>query len=143
MATNAFISNFKLERINKTVSPWTYHELEEITGAPTVGESLQLEDVTHLQSTAREYIGGLADGDEITAECNRVIASPSVQDYFIANQGQTESFRATCLNRRVSPNTSKVYTFDAVLNRWSEAPSVGTASKINFTMKITGGVTSA
>ncbi|MFW0776206.1 MAG: hypothetical protein ACN2B6_00610 [Rickettsiales bacterium] len=140
MATNAYMSNLKMELVDTTVSPNTYEEIEEITGGVTVGESTPLVDVSHFQSEAREFIGGLPEGDEFSAECNDVIASPSVQQKIKALKGQTRRFRITLTNTRVSPNTTRVYLQDLVILGWQQSPSVGEANKFTLNFKISGGV---
>jgi hypothetical protein len=141
MTTNAYLSNIKVELADTTVSPITYSELEEVVSGVTVGETAPLVDVTHFQSTSREYISGLADGDEFSLECNAVTTSPAIQQQFIALKGETKTLRVTATNTRVSPNVAKYYTFSAVFLGWSLVPNVGEGDKLNFTFKITGGIT--
>lgn len=140
MTTNAYLSNIKVELYNDD-SPETFSELEEVTGGVTVGETAPLVDVTHMQSTSREYISGLADGDEFSIECNATMASPSVQQRFIALKGLTKTLRVTATNTSVSPNTQRTYRFSAVFLGWGLTPAVGEADKLNFTFKISGGIT--
>lgn len=143
MTTNAYLSNIKVELVG-TASPITYTELPEVMGGVQIGETLPLVDVTHLQSTSREYIGGLADGDEFSLECNRILnASPDIQALFISLKGQTRTLRVTATNTRVSPNTTAVYTFSAVFLGWTSNPAVGEQDKITYNFKISGGVTIA
>ena len=142
MTTNAYLSNIKVDLVG-TASPITYSELEEVTSGVQVGETAPLIDVSHLQSTSREYIAGLEDGDEFSVECNAVMTSPAVQQTFIALKGQTRSLRITATSTRVSPNVSKTYTFSAVFLGWGLTPAVGEADKLTFNFKITGGVTRA
>lgn len=143
MATNAYISNIKVELQDTTTSPISYDELEEVVSGVTVGETAPLVDVTHFQSTSREYISGLADGDEFSLECNAVTASPAVQQAFIALKGETRTLRITATNTRVSPNVAKTYTFSAVFLGWSLTPNVGEADRLTFNFKISGGITRA
>jgi len=142
MTTNAYLSNIKVELVG-TDSPITYSELEEVMGGVQVGESAPLVDVTHLQSTSREYISGLADGDEFSLECNMSPNSPSIQQQFIALKGSTRSLRVTSTDLSTSPNTSRTYTFSSVFLGWSLQPAVGEQDKITFNFKISGGITRA
>lgn len=142
MTTNAFLSNETIE-INtsaSTVSPETFVTIPEATDISGFGESTPLVDVTHYGSTSREYIGGLADGDEFSITCNRVHNSPNYQESLIALKGLTRTMRITETDTSVSPNTTTVYTFDVVILGWSKAPPVGENPKINFNFKVTGGV---
>lgn len=142
MTTNAFLSNITIELNTSaaSVSPETFVTVPEVNDFPGFGESTPLEDVTHFQSTSREYIGGLADGDEFTMSCNRVHNSPNYQDTLIGLKGLTRKMRVTETNTSVSPNTSTVFTFDVVILGWSLAPGVGGKQGINFNFKVTGGV---
>lgn len=143
MSTNAFLSNLLIEmNLNaSTVSPEVFITVPEPNDFPNFGESTPLEDVTHFQSTSREYIGGLADGDEFTLSCNRVHSSPNYHDSIIALKGLTRTMRITETDTSVSPNTTRVYRCDVVVLGWSIAPGVGAKESINFNFKITGGVT--
>lgn len=144
MTTNAYLSNIKVELVTTTVSPNTYTELPEVMGGVQIGETAPLVDVSHLQSTSREYIAGLSDGDEFSLECNRVInASPDIQGLFISLKEQTRTLRVTATNTRVSPNITKTYTFSAVFLGYSLNPAVGEQDKITYSFKISGGVTIA
>lgn len=143
MTTNAYLSFLKVELVDTTVSPNTFSELEEVTGGVTVGETNPLVDTSHFQSTSREYIAGLADGDEFSAECNAVTTSPAIQQQFIALKGETRTLRVTVTNTRVSPNVSRTYTFSAVFLGWQLAPAVGEQDKLNFNFKISGGIARA
>jgi len=142
MTTNAYLSNLKLELVS-TTSPETFSQLEEITGGMQIGATAPLLDVSHFQSTSREYIAGLEEGDEFSLECNAVMTSPAVQQTFIALKGQTRTLLVTATSTRVSPNISKTYRFSAVFLGWGLTPNVGEADKLTFSFKISGGVTRA
>lgn len=142
MTTNAYLSYLTVE-LQNTGSPITYSALEEVKSGVAVGETAPLVDVSHFTSTSREYIAGLADGDEFSLECNAVTTSPAVQQTFIALKGETRTLRITTTNTRVSPNVSKTYTFSAVFLGWSITPAVGEADAITFNFKISGGITRA
>ena len=140
--TDAYLSNIKVELVSLT-SPETFSELEEVTSGVQVGETAPLVDVSHFQSTSREYIAGLEDGDEFSLECNANMNSPSVQQQFIALKGQTRSLLVTATSTRVSPNVTRTYRFSAVFLGWGLTPNVGEADKMTFSFKISGGVTRA
>ena len=89
MATNAFLGGITFARLDSGVSPNVYRSIEEINDLPTLGETTPLVRATHFDSTSEEYIGGLADGDEFSLQCNRVHISPSQQDWLIGQKGKT------------------------------------------------------
>ncbi len=142
MSTNSFLSRLLIQiNLNQaSVSPEVFVEIPEVNDFPSFGESTPLEDVTHFQSTSREYIGGLADGDEFSMTCNRVHRSPDIQGSLIALKGLTRTLKVTERDASVSPNTTKVYRANVVILGWSLAPGVGTKQSITFNFKITGGV---
>lgn len=139
--TDAILSNILVERQDATTSPVSYDALEEVTDLSGVGETAPLVRATHFQSDSEEYIAGLADGDEISISCNRVHTSPSTQDQLVADKGSTITVRITDTDTSVSPNTTEVYTFQAVVLGWNITPQLGDVNKINYTLKISGGVT--
>lgn len=143
MTTNAYLSFLTVELQDATTSPISYSALEEVKSGVAVGETAPLVDVSHFQSTSREYIAGLSDGDEFSLECNAVTSSPAVQQQFIALKGETKTLRVTVTNTRVSPNVSRTYTFSAVFLGWSLTPAVGEADTLTFNFKISGGITRA
>lgn len=138
--SDEYLSNIKIQ-LQTSASPEAYSNLENPEDGVTVGESTPLLRVTNLSDTSERYIGGLADGDEFSVTCNRLRASPSVQDQLIAAKGLTKSFRVVSTDRSVSPHDVEHFIFDAVVLGWSLQPGIGEAAKIVFNFKISGGVT--
>ena len=147
MATNAILSNVLVEIFTtpqaSLPSPNVVNTIPEVTGISGLGETAPLVRATHFQSTAEEYIGGLTDGDEISLECNSVHQSPDVLKIVKGYKSLTKYMRITEKDTAVSPNTTRVYTFDAVVLGWTLSPALADAGKVNFTFKISGGVTEA
>lgn len=107
--------------------------LEPVSISP-VGESTNLIDATNLSSTAREYIGGLKDGSEVTIQCNYVQNDPG-QEYVRDQLEQTETFQLTLSNGDTAD-------FDAVVLAHNVGPfGVEDKTMVEFRIKITGGVT--
>ena len=142
MTTNAFKPSVTIQvNLNaSTVSPQNFVTIPEGTEV-SFGETTPLLDATHYQSTSREYIGGLADGEEFSCTCNRVHSSPNYQATLIGLKGLTRTMKVTITDTSVSPNTSVIYMFDTVILGWNEAPPVGEIDKITFNFKISGGIT--
>lgn len=145
MTTNAMRSDITIELnlLDADVSPEQYVTLPEGSELTGFGEVTPLLDVTHYQSTSREYIGGLADGNEFTVTCNRTHDSPNYQDAVIALKGLTRGMRVTETDSSESPNTTRTYTFEVVVLGWNITPPVGDKVSISFDFKITGGITVA
>jgi Lambda phage tail tube protein, TTP len=137
--TSATISYFKWY-IGTTASPQVLTAIEEVYSVSNVGHTNQLVDVTNFDSPAgtKEYIAGLAEGDEVTVECNYVPGA-TMQTVAMASvdSGLTKKFKLTYTNS--SPNRS--WSGTAVCMGYSVAPSPTERNSIRFTFKITGAVT--
>lgn len=138
--TSAFIGGLTFQR-GSGASPQVYSTVVEVTSLGGFGKTNPLVDVTSHDSTAREYIAGLADGSELSVEGNRVHSSPSVQDALIADvdAGTTRNFKITLTDG----TTAIVYTFDAVCLSWTITPSFDDKATIAYALKITGAITVA
>jgi hypothetical protein len=67
--SNAFLNGVTISRSADT-SPLSFDSIPEVVSLSGLGKTNPLVDVTSFDSAAREYIAGLADGTEITMECN-------------------------------------------------------------------------
>lgn len=143
MSTNALLTNVLIEVLDTSTSPNAYDAVEEVTSLSGLGETTPQVRATHFQSTSEEYIGGLADGEEFNLECNRIHTGGSAQAKLVSYKGLTKSFRVTETDTSVSPNTTVIYTFDALVQGWTNNPSLGDIQKISFSGKISGGITVA
>lgn len=145
MTTNAFLSNVLIEvNLNDaTVSPENFVSIPEVSDVSGIGESKPTVDVTHYASSAREYIPGLAEGNEVTVTCNRVHASPDVQSQIIdlCKNGYNRNVRVTITDESVSPNTTRIYTFNAAWLSWDTTPPVGDKVMLTLGFKISDAVT--
>lgn len=122
-------------------SPEVYSTIQETKSLSGLGKTNPLIDVTSFDSTAREYIAGLADGSEISVECVRTHASPNIQDALIAiiDSKTTRNFKLTLTDS----TTPVIYTFAGVPLSWVITPSFDDATMIAFTLKISGDITVA
>ena len=122
-------------------SPEVYSTIQETKSLSGLGKTNPLIDVTSFDSAAREYIAGLADGQEISIECVRTHASPNIQDALIAivDSKTTRNFKLTLTDG----TTPIIYTFAGVPLSWAIAPSFDDAAMISFTLKISGDITVA
>lgn len=138
MATAATISSFKLA-LDNADSPYTYTDVEEVLSLSGFGKTNDLLDVTNFDSPAgtREFIAGLADGAEITAECNYTGAAKQDALKTAVDNGETRSFRVTNSN----PSPVETFTFLAVCIGWTIEPSATEQNRITFTLKVSGDIT--
>jgi hypothetical protein len=116
----------------------TYAVVPEVNSFDGLGKTNPLVDVTSFDSTGREYIAGLADGKEITMECNYVPANV-VQNALetIVNSGTNGYLEITITDG----TTTDVFTFQMVPLEWMIGPSFEDKNTRNFVFKITGAIT--
>lgn len=138
MATAANISNFKL-KLGQADSPETYNDVEEVLSITGFGKTNDLLDVTNFDSPAgtKEFIAGLADGAEITAECNYIGGTEQDALRTAIDAGSTRNFQI--VNTNQSP--SETFAFAAVCLSWTIEPSPTEQNRISFGLKITGAIT--
>lgn len=108
--------------------------VSEVSSISPVGETTNLIDVTSLSSLAREYIGGLQDGTEVTIEGNRV-KNDAGQEHLRDNIGATMVFVITLSN-------GDTISYNAVNLEYNTA-GIGVEDKVMFSnrVKITGDIT--
>lgn len=142
MTTQANISKWKF-RLGSTASPPVYTSVEEVFSISGLGKKNNIVDVTNFDSPAgtMEYIAGLADGSEITIECNRIPnGSPQTQqEKMIAavNTGTNRAFQIAYTG--TSPE--ETFTFQGAPIGWTLVPSPTTRNTIQFVVKISGDIT--
>lgn len=141
MATSANIGSF-LFKIGTGASPDVPTLIEEVFSVSPVGKTNSLEDVTNFDSPTgtREFIAGLAEGDEISVEANYVpAAAGQVLAMTAVDNGVTRSFSLSYTG--ISP--AKTWTGNVVCLRHGIAPNPTGRNTVQFTFKITGDVTRA
>lgn len=141
MTTNAFINGTTWKYYVASSSP-NMQAIPEVIEVSGIGQTNTLVDATSFDSTAREYIPGLGDGEEMTLTC---IYRPgnTVQDAMVADvqAKATRAFRATVVNSNVSPQKTDIYNFNVAMLSWKWGPQYDDKHTLQFTMKITGAVT--
>ena len=137
MTTEAFVGNVFFER-NGGSGFVRICQVRDISG---VGQTNDLVDVTTFCSEgSREFIGGLADGEEITIGMNYETSSTQIQAMIDdVNAKATRSYRLVI----DSGSPSKIISFSAASIGWVLNPAVDDANQISFTLKISGDITIA
>jgi hypothetical protein len=141
MATSAFVGDFVFERQNVTTSPISWQAVPECISISNLGQTNDLIDATHFGSGgSREYIPGLADGSEVSIECNYV-QNNAAQEAFITDvkNKASRNFRVRVTDG--SPET--VFSFNAACLGWVINPAVDDRNTISFTVKVSGDITVA
>lgn len=139
MTTNAFTAGVTV-KFGDNASPVVYTAIEEVSTIDGLGVTNELIEVTHFDSAGiKEYIAGLADGDEVSFECNKVNAAASIQGTVIAavDAKVTHDLEVTLTDG----TTVETYTFAWVPLSWKVAPNVSDKNGIAFTGKISGTIT--
>lgn len=116
--------------------------VEEVMEVSGFGETLELIEATSFDSNgSKEYIGGLADGKEFTVNANYLTgAKGTAQEFVRSNKGSTVACQITFDD---GVDAAETYSCNVVLLGWEITPSINDKHAINFTMKITGGITKA
>jgi len=118
-------------------SPITYTEVKEVTNFSGFdGQAAEI-DVTHLQSTAKEFIMGLQDFGSFQMDLN-FIADDAGQDkmQLAKGSGEVQDFRLT-----LSDNTT--FTFQGYVLSAPISGGVDAKVDTSFTIRITGDVVEA
>lgn len=137
--SSAFIAGLTF-KVGDAASPEAYTAIEESISVSGIGLTNPLVDVTNFDSTAKEYIAGLADGTEITVECNYLPAA-TIQGTLKTN---TNAGTNTNIQALITDGTTpKTFTFAVIPLSWVINPQVEDKNTITFTMKITGSITEA
>lgn len=136
MANAIETQGFKFE-IGNNNSPLTWTEVKEVTSFTGFdGQAAEI-DVTHLQSTAKEFLMGLQDFGTFTIEVNYLPTDAGQDDMRAAKASrEIQDFRVTFSD--TSTATFQGYVLSAPI-------SGGVDSKVDssFAVRITGDVTFA
>lgn len=136
--TQAFLGNFFFKR-GDGGSPEAFTTVAEVFEIGGLGESNDLVDTTNFDSAgAREYIGGLADGSEISVSCN-YIPGNATQSGAITDAKNKATRNIQVHVEQGSPTT--IFAFAAVCLGWTVEPAVDDKNVLRLTFKISGSVT--
>ena len=133
----AYLGAGTLLKIGNAASPEVFNTVSE-TVAFDLGEESALEDVTHLESVALEYISKLPDGVQFTATANHIPTNAQQVAMLAARAARTVKNFKVVLPPAVG---SLTYSFAALVLGWKLNFDPNTAVKIVFTCKVTGGIT--
>ena len=138
MTTQANISNFKFY-LGTTASPQVLAAMEEVISVSGVGKTNNLVDVTNFDSAAgtREFIAGLADGEEFTVECNYLPkATVQINAMSSVDSGLNKKAKLSYLGNSPIKN----WAFDVVCMGYTVAPSATEQNRLTLTYKISGAI---
>ena len=144
MSNNAFVGNIFLER-GDGGSPEAFTRVCQVYGISGVGEQNELQEVTTFCSGgSKEYVGGLADGTEITVDCNFETYQWELGalSAMIAD-AKARTVRSLQIVADDGVNAAVTFSFSALCMSWELGPSVDAKNTIKFGFKISGAVTIA
>lgn len=138
MTTEAFVGDIFLARGNGAV-PEVFTRVCQVFGISGVGETNELVQATTFCSAgSREYIGGLADGEEMTVEANYEQGDATLLAMITDVKNKvTRNYRLEIEDG--SP--SETMSFAAVAIGWVLNPAVDDRNTISYTLKISGSIT--
>lgn len=143
MSTSAFIKGwtFKYDADGLSGNS-TFNVIPEVTEVSGLSETVELVEVTHFASTAKEYVAGLADGSEITITCNFLPGDADQQAMIsgtTTGKGTTNNYEFVCTDG----SSTDTLTFAAVNLGYEIAPSLDSQNQITYTIKVTGSISIA
>ena len=143
MSTSAFIKGWTFAYdADGLSSGTTFTTIPEVTEVSGLSETVELVEVTHFASTAKEYVAGLADGSEITITCNFLPGNAPQQEMISgthSGKGTTNNYQFVCTDG----TSTDTLTFAAVNIGYEIAPSLDSQNQITYTIKVTGAITIA
>ena len=119
-----------------TATPITFTQIKEVKDFKPSGAQVSKIDVTNLDSTAKEYVGGLVDNGDFGMSVNYVASDPGQAACKTAFESSlTKAFKI------VAPNAD-TFTFNAFVMKFPEVPSGAVDGVLmgDMTVQITGAV---
>ncbi len=140
MSNDAFVGGLTF-RIGAAGSPTSFTDVCPVISVSGVGKTNELVDTTTFCSGGvREYVGGLADGTEVTIDANYETNNTELDDMITA----VENKQTRDIQLYMSDGTNgKTYTFRAAFLGWTVNPSIDDRNTITYTAKISGDIVSS
>ena len=123
-------------QIGDGASPQSYTTIAEVLRCGPIGSSNPEVDVTNLDSTAKEYIAGLADGNTVDFDVNWLVGN--TEQTLLRTSQQAGSTINLQMVYQTSPNTKAQFDFVLLDFEMGETTAEG-----QLTAKISGRITGA
>ncbi len=122
-------------------SPTDFQNIEEVKSISGPNGTLSLLDASHLQSTRKEYLPGLADNGTIDIECNYVAGTQQMLLFdMFNNTGDPENFLIEVPTDSTRTSFYE-FAFAGIMSKWALGDAVDSIVKLTMTIQTTGGVT--
>jgi len=138
MTTTAALMAGSLFKIGDGASPEVFTTTYEVTSIGDFGQENDLVEVTHMQSTAKEYIYGLADGVEFPITVNYAPANATHVSYLAAQAARTTKNFKFVLPTGMGGLT---FSFSALIKGWRLPADPNAAGVMTFNLKLSGAIT--
>lgn len=140
--TQAYLGSQTHLKLGDGGSPESFADIASVVSIDPVGVKKDLVETTDLLSLAKEFIGGLSDGQPVNFTCN-FVPNDTQQLALIAAANTTSTAKNF---KYIYPSTAaggtKMFTFAAVVLGMQFGPTTpNTAVQITFNLKISGAIT--
>ena len=132
--TSAVLGSLAQLKLGDGASPGIFTKIAEVLRTGPIGSTAPEIKVTNFDSTAEEYIGGLADGEQVEFRVNWLVGNAE-QVVLRDNIGANKTF---LMIWNTSPNTQAAFTLTLLGFVMDE-----TTPEVQITATITGRITGA
>lgn len=122
-------------------SPTDFQAIEEVTSISGPNGTLSLIDVSHLGSTRKEYLPGLADNGTIDVECNFTAGTQQMLLFDMFNASSDPEGFLIEVPTDSTRTTFYEFSFQGIMSKWALGDAVDSKVKLTMTIQTTGGVT--
>lgn len=132
----SFTDGLELRR-GDGADPEVFTRVGGVKSLSGLGEANPTIDVTDWDSTAKEYIAGLADGQEVTIELNRELENTQQSGLIEDIQNKVNRNFELDLDNGTSTET---YSFQLAMTSWSISPNKEDAHILSVSGKLSGSI---
>ena len=140
MSDQPFVGRWYLE-LGLGGSPEAYERFCAVSNVTGIGETNELVDVTTACSNgSREFIGGLAEGSEVTIEANFIVDDLNRERMIADVKNKTNRSFRLVFDDNGDGATDLTLWFRSAPIAWELIPSIEDKNQITFVVKISGGI---
>jgi hypothetical protein len=121
-------------KVGDGADPEVFTALDGMRGAPQTGVDNTLIDTTDFDSTMRDYMGGLVDGQELTIDCKKDLTPGTAQATLVGLVDNVS--KANFETVWTDGTTTVTYSFRALAKSYVNQPSYDDVNMITFTLKV-------
>jgi hypothetical protein len=130
----------RVEHATAGNSPSVYVVIEEVTSIGGPSGTANLIDSTHLLSTGKEFLQGLADFGEVTLAGNFTGGTKQMELFdLFSNTADPQEFRIR-IPSAAGATTYHTFYFNGVVSGWALSGGVDDKWNLNITIRTSGGM---